>query len=500
MKNFKEKEDREKIAQKFFSQNKRSLYDIMPRGKHGNSPSKFDVKSDDVEEKPRMMDLDEDTIDDNKDEDVDDDDSGTFEPTINSKFKNRPRRRTNKFKIISSATLVVAILLGYYLLFVLPKATIEITLKQKTWEYHDTLTASMGDKTLPLQVFALTLSGTKNIIKSFPSTGSKNVTRKAHGSIKVCNAFNSDAQSLVATTRFQNSSNVIFRLDKGIVVPGATIADGKIQAKCIDASVIADKAGTESNVGPTDKWSIPGFKGTAKYDAFYGASDKAMTGGLVGNTKVPTASDISKAKLAAREELQKIIVEIYAAALPPGIKIVQDSKSTSTTFTVLSEKAIEETDASGNFQYFIELRDDRIALREADIIALAVAKAVTDPALGADYKLYDSYLNLRLISKTRDSSGVINSATIGVDFNGGFVKQLTEEEVKTQSAGKNKDELTNFIPSHEDFKAKITLWPFWVMKVPKNQDRITAIIKVEKVEFDSFGSVIASSSSTPPTE
>ena len=76
--------------------------------------------------------------------------------------------------------------IGYYVFFILPEASIEITLQQKPMSYHDTLLASLTDQKMPLQVF----SETKNIQMNFPASGRKNVSRRAHGTINVCNAFN----------------------------------------------------------------------------------------------------------------------------------------------------------------------------------------------------------------------------------------------------------------------------------------------------------------------
>ncbi len=483
MKHNKEKEDREKIAQKFFSQNKRSLYDIMPRGKDADTQD-----DDDEKETPEILQGDIRKLD------LKEDSSDSFEPTINAKFSNRVRPNSNKYRNISLVSLVIVVLLGYYLFFILPEATVEVTLKQKPWAFNEILSASVTSKELPFQI----LSKKHNAFYDFPATGSKNVSRKAHGIIKVCNAFNSDAQALVATTRFQNSSNVIFRLDKGIVVPGATIADGKIQAKCIEAAVSSDAPGAQANVSPENKWVIPGFKGSAKFDSFYGVSEKAMSGGLIGNAKVPTASDISKAKLSAREKIRTYIEGAFVAGVPADIIIVQDSGGASTSLKIIKETVNEETDANGNFQYFIDAEIERIGLSKANVTAIAVAKAQAE--LGADFELKDSYLDLKLVSRTRDAKGTVESATVSVDFKGGFIKQVKEDEVKKLSAGKTREELTDFIPTDHNYKAHITLWPFWVSRVPSNQKKITAIINIEKVDFKTSGASVTNSSSTISTE
>ncbi len=73
-------------------------------------------------------------------------------------------------------------------------------------------------------------------------------------------------------TRFLALDGKIFRLTKGITVPGAKIVEGKIIPSSIEAAVIADQPGEAYNIGPVSRFSIPGLKGTPKYEAFYAES------------------------------------------------------------------------------------------------------------------------------------------------------------------------------------------------------------------------------------
>lgn len=451
MKHNKEKEEREKASQKFFSHGKRALYDIMPRaGMTGDSRNK-DHELDSIEG-----------------------DSEKVIMAVSEKVRSVPRHH-RRFRVILLIVLAVAIALGAYAFFVLPEASIEIVLQQKPWEFHDKILASLANSKIPLQVF----TETKNIQLAFPASGKKQVSRRAHGTLKICNAFNSDSQPLVATTRFLTPGNILFRLDGSVTVPGATIVSGKILPKCIEAEVSADKPGAEYNIGPIERWSIPGLKDSPKYAEFYGVSEKAMTGGVVGETRVPLAQDVAKAKEAARAKIKEIIATAFKVRLPSELSIIEDKKGTS--FTFLKEVALDETDASGNFQYFIEARDERLALRESDVKAMLAEKAQGE--LGSEFSLASSRLELQLDEKTRDKQGALTGVSVAVDFAGGFVDKFTEEDVKNQAAGKTEAELRDFIPTHKNFKAHITLWPFWVKHVPQNKDKIKVTINVEPIEL-----------------
>jgi hypothetical protein len=51
-----------------------------------------------------------------------------------------------------------------------------------------------------------------------------------------------------------------------------------VQPGAIEAEVIADQAGSDFNIDPTD-FKIPGFSGGPKFDKFYAKSSKSFSGG-----------------------------------------------------------------------------------------------------------------------------------------------------------------------------------------------------------------------------
>lgn len=107
-------------------------------------------------------------------------------------------------------------------------------------------------------------------------------------------------QILVATTRFETSDGKIVCLDSRVVVPGATTKDGQLQPSSIDVNVTADQPGPDYNIPAcTDpcKFTIPGFKGTDKFEGFYGISKNPMTGGNLGSVPMVTADDLKMLKM-----------------------------------------------------------------------------------------------------------------------------------------------------------------------------------------------------------
>ena len=64
-------------------------------------------------------------------------------------------------------------------------------------------------------------------------------------------------------------------------MPGESLVSGKTVPGSTETAVSADEAGKEYNIGKTD-FTIPGFKGDARYSKFYARSKTDMEGGFIG--------------------------------------------------------------------------------------------------------------------------------------------------------------------------------------------------------------------------
>ena len=97
-----------------------------------------------------------------------------------------------------------------------------------------------------------------------------------------------------------------------VTIPGTKVENGKTVPGSKEVDVVADKAGAEYNIGLTD-FTIPGFKGSPKFETVFARSKTEMTGGYVGNSQIVTknAVDIAVAELVveANKNLKNIILK-----------------------------------------------------------------------------------------------------------------------------------------------------------------------------------------------
>ena len=76
---------------------------------------------------------------------------------------------------------------------------------------------------------------------------------------------------------------------------------------------------------PVKLFTIPGLKGTPKYQAFYGESTGNMVGGFIGEVAYPTSDDIKKAKT-ERENLEEVLNTTLLTQIPKDFKIVDGAR------------------------------------------------------------------------------------------------------------------------------------------------------------------------------
>jgi len=256
----------------------------------------------------------------------------------------RPTKKRGFYvkKLTLVLVLIVVIVGAYSLSFYFSKAVVEIDLSTDIWSYEGVVKADKSVAAINPDQFAIpgnTFKDTKNETKSFRASGEKYVERKAEGELTIYNAYSSDVQPLVRATRFKTPDGKIYRLVEGITVPAAKIVDGKIVPESTTAKVVADKAGAEYNIGPTERFSIPGFEGGPKFDTFYASSDKPISGGIIGNQPYPTDKDIEDGKKEVSKSLEEALQpSVVSINLPQDLIYLKDANIVDTTkLTVIPE-------------------------------------------------------------------------------------------------------------------------------------------------------------------
>ncbi len=383
-----------------------------------------------------------------------------------------------KRALVTAGTFVSLVLIGFIIVNILPKADIEVILKKSSLDFDEVVTASASVYETAVGEDGIVLPGellvaVKNVEKKFPASGEEEIEKKAAGEIYIYNEYSSDPQILVATTRFVSPEGKVFRLDEQVTVPGAEIVGGEIFPSEVKASVTADEAGDGYNISadPEDKWTIPGFKEaglTKRYDGFYAKAAGVMKGGYSGIAQVPTEEDMAKAEEEIKGLLQSALESQIVIAYSENFKVLDGTLEFEITEMDVSDLA----DDDGNFSVFAE-GQARTFVFEEEALKSALIEKNTSP-LDFDFRIIES--ELKYSEPEVDWDG--ESVTFGIQ--GSFVVEpdVNEDSLKSQLVGQTEAMIKPVIFSIPNLeKARISLWPFWVKKVPENPKKINIDLK-----------------------
>lgn len=386
-------------------------------------------------------------------------------------IEGEERSGLKRFLVATGITVLITAVLTAALI-VLPRVTIALDFEKVDWDFVGTLRVSANTEKSVFTDDEIVLRGVsfrqkKNITESYPASGVEFIERKAKGTIIVYNAYSSEPQDIVETTRFMASDGKLFRTDRDVVVPGAEVVDGAIVPSSVETGVVADEPGEEFNIGPVSKFTIPGFKGSPKFDGFYGESKEAITGGFVGEKKVPTEADID----AARDEVTKTLEEAVKAQLflnlPEEITVIGE------TYRFLVDgEAIDDVGAEDEFIFTLSGEAILIGFQENELTS--IIRGVVEEESEVDLEVKDFNVEYGESQIHEDGEGF----TVPVSIQSVWTRPFDEATFRQNSSGKNETELKTLIFSVSGVKSvEVRFWPFWVKTVPEREKRIIIDVK-----------------------
>src|SRR3989344_3704227 len=309
----------------------------------------------------------------------------------------------------------------------------------------------------------------KSASGEFNATAEKDAVQKARGTITIYNEYSTSPQALIATTRFEyiqggKVSGFVFRTLQSVAIPGMKVENGVTVPGKIDVGVIADKAGQTYNI-PAGDFGITAWRekgDTARYEKIYGRSSESMRGGILGKAKVVSEFDYNTAKEKLVEKVRNDINETLITQ-SAGLKLV----------TVIEPKidSVESTantdDAAEKFTMTVKGSIATIGYKEDDLLSLI--SQYVDKANGlmvVPEKLETSYKDA-VMDTANDTLGLV------VVIDGQGYAKINKADIAANLTGKNEAQIKNYLNSVQDIdSAKVVLSPFWIKKIPKNEEKI----------------------------
>lgn len=338
------------------------------------------------------------------------------------------------------------------------RATITITTKESPIDVSANV--EVGGPMMQNSIEGMVTTTLITVRDNFTPSGAKEEPGIAVGKVTLHNETGAD-QSLVATTRLLAPNEILFHLKDKVVVP----ARGSVEAE-----VYADKAGASGNIGPTDRFTIPGLAGTSKHKLIYGKSTTPMTGGTkkVGsvtvidlekaeNTLLEKAVSEAKSLFSVKELGQEAV---FGKIGQPSLKSSVEAGQAADTYSVeLSVKMAVIFYNSEDLRVYAENLLKQRAIDDSEIIE----KGGQPPVVVLEK--YDE--------KESDR------ATLSFTYGGKATLNRDSDQLqKMMFFGKTKDEVRKYLLSLKHVhSADVEFSPGWIMTVPHVPDHVNIIVK-----------------------
>jgi hypothetical protein len=319
-------------------------------------------------------------------------------------------------------------------------------------------------KVVPAQKFELS----RSVSEEFETTGKKQIEERSTGKVRLYNSFSSSPQALVAATRFVADSGLVFRLPKSVTVPGAKIEEGKIVPNFMEIELVADQAGAEGNIQEGVNLKIPGFKGTAKFDGFYGVTAAAFSGGYKGEARVVTSADLKLAQEQVTRRVYQELEEEILRKVPPDFTLVDQLRRIEVT-KVIAPKVEARFD-----RFSVEARATAkiLVFRRGDVEELVKGVVISE---GEPRELVPDSLDVQY-------------AVRNVDFNKGRAEFVLQGEVKTKAKlttqefasivqGEKEGSIIEKLRNRVELASfRVSFFPPWILSAPQDPAKIRIIV------------------------
>ncbi len=379
-----------------------------------------------------------------------------------------PRPASRRALWYIAAACVVGFL--FSISFIFEKATITITPKSVpvAFDISDTFTAqkdSLNDSDIVYTV--MSLSGDQAM--KLPSTGQKDASLKATGSVVLYNAFSTTPYKLAKGTRLQASNNQIYRTNQAVSIPAYTKSGTTIIPGSIEVGVTADVAGEASNLEVSD-FSIPALANLPQAKKVYGRSKTAISGGLSGVVYTISQDSADAAAATLVDGLKSTLIAKARVQIPSGYLLYDGATTFSvddTAQVLYSKDKDVPVGIHGTLTSYL-IKEDTLAQA---VVRKFVSQYGGEPVVVE--KLSDMVVTpTASLNPTSDTS-----FTFSLSGSTNITWTIDQKAVQDALAGKKKADFQSILSDIVGVaKADVVIKPFWKQSFPDDPKRLTIVL------------------------
>lgn len=382
-----------------------------------------------------------------------------------------PSKKVSLASRIASGIIVIILFFSIGFVFSNHNEQATITIKQHVVmiETPELIEVSSDEKQ-DIYYKIIEFSGTAST--TVPATGTKQVSRKAHGTITVLNNHSGTPQVLVKNTRFASADGHVYRSEKPVTVPGLTKkTDGTVVPGQVKVAVTADKSGADYNIDSSTNLNIPGFSGSPRFSKFSAYPETALFGGFEGTESVVTEQDSAQAKETLRKSLESQILKSTITLTPAGYLSLPGSIDAKVSELIHAAGDTEKSvvlsqNISGSFMI---VENAALARR---LLSNTYEAQITDHAiiLNPETLIINTGFATSSLKKTKDIRlQITGPVSIGYAYN--------KETLANLMAGKPKSDFKTIMSQYSVAieNANADIRPVWTNTFPKDSRNIQVV-------------------------
>ena len=286
------------------------------------------------------------------------------------------------------------------------------------------------------------------------------VERRARGRVVVFNKSSQAPQVLIATTRLETPDGKIYRVPQAVTIPGYTRENGEIVPGSREVEVIADKPGEEYNIGLTD-FTIPGFRGSSKFQTVFARSKTEMEGGFRGTQETVRAEDLERAVISLRAEGEANKEGLLRAKISQEAFLLKDSVE----YVILNQEALPIDGKNDSFRLVLRAEARGIMVGRDEF-----AKLVSNPPLPPPFRIANlDKLNYKLERYSyEDDPGLVRVSGDAV-----LESLIDVERIRAFIAERRVAASRGVLEAFGELESVVIRFrPFWFKRTPSDPARI----------------------------
>ncbi len=375
-----------------------------------------------------------------------------------------------------AALIALIVLVGVAVLILLPSTTITIVPRSHVMPFDATspLTAypaaSAATGTIPYTIVTQVFEDSTVVAAS----GTERAEEKATGTVTVYNEYSDQPVRLIKNTRFQSPTGLVYRIPASVDVPGKTAA----APGTITITVFADQTGPSYNIGPTDKFTLPGLKSSAEmYEKVYAKSTQAFSGGFSGERPAVSQSVLDASKTEVRGRLNEKARQLAQTA-PNGTIAFPG-------LMAVSFETLPPTNEAGGGVRIVERATVTMPTFQADSFARSIAQAVSADAEGQMVAIsFANDVSAQPVSELMVADLGQQPITFTINGRGQLTWSVDTMALAEALAGREESAFETIIqgfPAVEEARARIT--PFWKHAFPQSPAKIKVMVEEPQAQF-----------------